>query len=186
MSDIRVSDIRIVPATEAEAPVILEMIQGLAEYEKLSHLVTATAEQIRETLFGPRPAAEVLLARWNDEWAGFALFFPNYSTFLAQPGLYLEDLYVKPHARGQGLGLALLTELAKLAVARGCGRVDWAVLDWNEPSIQFYRKLGAEPKVEWTTFRLTGEPLRQLAAREITTPSRVHWSERPAAAERDE
>jgi GNAT superfamily N-acetyltransferase len=186
MSDIRVPDIRIVPATEAEAPVILEMIQGLAEYEKLSHLVTATSEQIRETLFGPRPAAEVLLARWNDEWAGFALFFPTYSTFLAQPGLYLEDLYVKPHARGHGLGLALLTQLAKLAVARGCGRVDWAVLDWNEPSIQFYRKLGAEPQVEWTTFRLSGEPLRQLAAREIATPSRVHWSERPAAAERDE
>jgi GNAT superfamily N-acetyltransferase len=169
MSDIRVSDIRIVPATEAQVPVILEMIQALAEYEKLSHLVTATAEQIRETLFGPRPAAEVLLARWNDEWAGFALFFPNYSTFLAQPGLYLEDLYVKPHARGKGLGLALLTELAKLAVARGCGRVDWAVLDWNEPSIQFYRKLGAEAKVEWTTFRLSGEPLRQLAARQVTT-----------------
>ncbi len=102
------SGISIVPATEAEVPVILEMIQGLAEYEKLSHMVTATAEQIRETLFGSRPAAEVLLARWNDEWAGFALFFPNYSTFLAQPGLYLEDLYVKPHARGRGLGLALL------------------------------------------------------------------------------
>ena len=179
-------DIQIVAATAAEVPVILEMIQGLAEYEKLSHLVTATAEQIRETLFGPIPAAEVLLARWNDEWAGFALFFPNYSTFLAQPGLYLEDLYVKPHARGRGIGLALLIELAKLAVARGCGRIDWAVLDWNEPSIQFYRKLGAEPKAEWTTFRLTGEPLRQLAAREIATAPQLHWSKQPAVAEREE
>jgi GNAT superfamily N-acetyltransferase len=186
MLDIPGSDIEILPATESEVPVILEMIQGLAEYEKLSHLVTATAEQIRETLFGLRPAAEVLLARWNDEWAGFALFFPNYSTFLAQPGLYLEDLYVKPHARGRGLGLALLTELARLAIARGCGRVDWAVLDWNEPSIRFYRKLGAEPKVEWTTFRLTGEPLRQLATGEFATASQVHWSKQPAAAEREE
>lgn len=180
------SVIQIVPATEAEVPVILEMIQGLAEYERLSHLVTATAEQIRKTLFGPRPAAEVLLARWGHEWAGFALFFPNYSTFLAQSGLYLEDLYVKPHARGRGLGLALLTELARLAVARGCGRVEWAVLDWNEPSIQFYRKLGAEPQEEWTTFRLTGEPLRQLAARNTAKEPSIHWSKRPAAAEREE
>ena len=120
------------------------------------------------------------------EWAGFALFFPNYSTFLAQSGLYLEDLYVKPHARGRGLGLALLTELARLAVARGCGRVEWAVLDWNEPSIQFYRKLGAEPQEEWTTFRLTGEPLRQLAARNTAKEPSIHWSKRPAAAEREE
>lgn len=153
---------RIVPATPAETPVILEMIRGLAEYEKLSHIVTATEEQIRQTLFGSRPAAEVLLAEWNAEWVGFALFFPNYSTFLAQPGLYLEDLYVKPHARGKGLGLALLKELAKLAVARGCGRVEWAVLDWNEPSIGFYKKLGATPMDEWTTYRLGGEALQKL------------------------
>lgn len=153
---------RIVPATPAETPVILEMIRGLAEYEKLSHIVTATEEQIRQTLFGSRPAAEVLLAEWNAEWVGFALFFPNYSTFLAQPGLYLEDLYVKPHARGKGLGLALLKELAKLAVARGCGRVEWAVLDWNEPSIGFYKKLGATPMDEWTTYRLSGEALQKL------------------------
>ena len=108
---------RIVPATPAETPVILDMIKGLAEYEKLSHIVTATEEQIRQTLFGPKPAAEVLLAEWNSEWAGFALFFPTYSTFLAQPGLYLEDLYVKPHARGKGLGLALLKELNARIVA---------------------------------------------------------------------
>ena len=154
---------RIAPAIPADTPVILEMIRGLAEYEKLGHIVTATEEQIRQTLFGPKPAAEVLLAEWNSEWAGFALFFPVYSTFLAQPGLYLEDLYVKPHARGKGLGLALLKELAKIAVARGCGRLEWAVLDWNEPSIDFYKKLGAAPMDEWTTWRLTGKALEQLA-----------------------
>ncbi len=154
---------RIVAATPAETPVILEMIKGLAEYEKLSHIVTATEEQIRQTLFGSRPAAEVLLAEWNSEWAGFALFFPTYSTFLAQPGLYLEDLYVKPHARGKGLGLALLKELARVAVARGYRRVEWAVLDWNQPSIGFYKKLGAVPMDEWTTYRLSGEGLEKLA-----------------------
>jgi GNAT superfamily N-acetyltransferase len=154
---------RIVPATPVEAPVILEMIGELAEYEKLSHIVTATEEQIRQTLFGPQRAAEVLLAEWNGEWAGFALFFPNYSTFLAQPGIYLEDLYVKPHARGQGLGIGLLKELARIAVARGSGRVEWAVLDWNSPSIEFYKKLGAVPLDEWTVYRLAGEALRKLA-----------------------
>ncbi len=154
---------RIVPATPADVPAIFEMIRGLAEYEKLSHVVTATEERIHGTLFGPKPAAEVLLAEWNAEWAGFALFFPNYSTFLGQPGLYLEDLFVKPHARGKGLGIALLKELAKIAVARGYGRVEWAVLDWNEPSIGFYKKLGATPLEEWTTYRLTGEALWSLA-----------------------
>jgi GNAT superfamily N-acetyltransferase len=156
---------RIVPATPVEAPVILDMIRGLADYEKLAHIVVATEEKIRETLFGPHPAAEVLLAEWGGEWAGFALFFPNYSTFLAQPGLYLEDLYVKPHARGKGLGIALLKELARIAVERNYGRVEWAVLDWNEPSINFYKKLGATPMDEWTTYRLTGEALRKLAAK---------------------
>src|SRR5580704_11661916 len=158
------SEIRIAPATEADVPVILEMIKGLAEYEKLSHVVRATEEQLRLTLFGERPGAEVLLAHRNGEPIGFALFFPNYSTFLAQPGIYLEDLYVKPHARGKGAGLALFTQLAKIAVARGCGRVEWAVLDWNEPSIGFYKKLGAIPMDEWTTFRLTTESLARLAA----------------------
>jgi len=145
-------------------PAILEMIRELAEYENLSHVVVATEEQLRHTLFGEPPAAEVLLANRNSEPIGFALFFPNYSTFLAQPGIYLEDLFVKPHARGKGAGLALFIELARVAVARGCGRVEWAVLDWNEPSIRFYKKLGAVPMDEWTIFRLTSEPLARLAA----------------------
>ncbi len=154
---------RIVEAVEADVPVILEMIRGLAEYEKLAHLVAATEEQLRDTLFGPKPGAEVLLARQEGEYVGFALFFPNYSTFLAKPGIYLEDLFVKPHARGKGAGAALLKELARIAVRRGCGRIEWAVLDWNEPSIAFYKKLGAVPMDEWTTFRLTGDALNSLA-----------------------
>jgi GNAT superfamily N-acetyltransferase len=157
-------EMKICEATEAETPVILEMIQGLAEYEKLSHVCCATEEQLRRTLFGERPAAEVLLAKLDGEWVGFSLFFPNYSTFLAQPGIYLEDLYVKPEARGKGAGLALLRALAKLAVARDCGRMEWAVLDWNEPSIGFYRKLGAVPLDEWTGYRLTGEALQKLGS----------------------
>jgi len=156
--------LKISAATEAEAPVILEMIQGLAEYEKLSHLCSATEEQLRRTLFGERPAAEVLLASIDGEWIGFALFFPNYSTFLAKPGIYLEDLYVKPHARGKGAGLALFVELARIAVARGCGRVEWSVLDWNEPTIEFYKNLGAVAQDEWTTYRLTGDALKKLGA----------------------
>ena len=156
-------DIGIFQATEAEVQVILGMIRGLAEYEKLSHKVSATEEQLRQTLFGAHPAAEVLLARWDGAWAGFALFFPNYSTFLAQPGLYLEDLFVKPQLRGKGVGLALLKRLARTAVERDCGRVEWEVLDWNEPSIGFYKSLGAVPMDEWTRFRLTGTSLKQLA-----------------------
>jgi GNAT superfamily N-acetyltransferase len=155
--------IKITSATEAEVPVILEMIRGLAEYEKLAHLVSATEDQLRRTLFGPQPAAEVLLASLDGDWIGFALFFPNYSTFRAQPGIYLEDLYVKPHARGKGAGLALFKAMARLAVERGCGRVEWSVLDWNEPSIGFYKKLGAVALDEWTTFRLTGDSLTTLA-----------------------
>ena len=155
--------LRIVPATEQDLPVILELIQALAEYEKLSHLVTATREQLRETLFGAKPTAEVLLAHWDRECAGFAVFFATYSTFLARPGLYLEDLYVKPHLRGKGIGLALLKRLAGIATERGCGRLEWEVLDWNEPAIGFYKKLGAEPLEEWTRYRLTGEALASLA-----------------------
>jgi GNAT superfamily N-acetyltransferase len=157
-------DLRIARATEADTPVILEMIRGLAEYEKLAHVCSATEEQLRQTLFGDHPAAEVLLAHEGAEAIGFALFFPNYSTFLAQPGIYLEDLFVKPHARRKGAGLALLRELARLAVERGCGRVEWAVLDWNEPSIGFYMKLGAVAMDDWTTFRLTGPSLKAVAA----------------------
>jgi len=155
--------IKVVEAAESDVPVILAMIRGLAEYEKLLHMVTATEQQIRDTLFGAHPAAEVLLAWTEEECVGFALFFSNYSTFLAKPGLYLEDLFVKPHARGKGAGAALLAELARIAKRRGCGRVEWAVLDWNAPSIAFYRKLGAVPMDEWTTFRLTGDALDRLA-----------------------
>lgn len=154
---------RIVPATEADCPSILEMIRGLAAYEQLSHACTATVEELRRTLFGPQPGADVLLAYQGDDCAGFALFFPNYSTFLAKPGIYLEDLFVKPEFRGRGIGIALLCEIARTAEARGCGRVEWSVLDWNEPSIDFYKKLGAVAMDEWTMYRLTGEALRQLA-----------------------
>jgi GNAT superfamily N-acetyltransferase len=156
-------EIRIVGATEGDLPVILEMIRALAEYEKLTHLVTATEERLRETLFGSKPAAEVRLAYWEQECAGFAVFFATYSTFLAQPGLYLEDLYVKPHLRGKGIGLALLKHLARIAAAREYGRLEWAVLNWNEPSIRFYKKLGAVPMDEWTKYRVAGSALETLA-----------------------
>jgi GNAT superfamily N-acetyltransferase len=154
---------RIIPATEQDTSTILEMIRALAEYEKLSHLVTATEERIRESLFGPKPAAEAVLAFCDTECAGFALFFPCYSTFLAQPGIYLEDLYVKPNFRRKGIGFALLKHVAKLAIERGCGRVEWGVLDWNQPSIDFYKRLGATPQDEWTKYRLTGAALERLA-----------------------
>jgi len=157
------STIRIVPAAEPDIPVILDMIRAFAEHEKLAHVVTATEERLRATLFREPPAAEVLLAHWELECAGFAVFFSNYSTFLAQPGIYLEDLYVKPHARGKGIGLALLTHIARIATERGCGRVEWSVLDWNQPSIQFYKQLGAVPLEDWTRYRLSGEGLARIA-----------------------
>lgn len=156
--------IRIVPAQPSDAPLILDFIKALAEYEKLAHAVTATEERVRETLFGPKPSAETVLAYDGDACAGFALFHPIYSTFLAQPGLYLEDLYVKPEFRGKGIGLALLRHLANTAVDRGCYGVKWQVLDWNEPSIEFYKKLGAEPARDWITYRLSGDALLRLAA----------------------
>ena len=152
-------------ATELDVPVILELIRQLAEYEHLSHQLAATEERLRKTLFGAKPAAEVLLADREGACAGFAVFFATYSTFLARPGIYLEDLYVKPHLRGKGVGSALLRRLAAIAVERGCGRVEWGVLDWNEPSIQFYKKLGAEALSEWTKYRLTGNALERLASR---------------------
>ncbi|HEX5724623.1 MAG TPA: GNAT family N-acetyltransferase [Longimicrobiaceae bacterium] len=158
------SALAIRPATEADTPLVLRFIRELAEYERLAHEVRATEEELRRTLFGPRPAAEVVIAEAGDEPVGFALFFPNYSTFLGQPGIYLEDLYVRPEARGRGTGRALLAHLAQLARERGCGRLDWAVLDWNEPAIRFYRALGARALDDWTTFRLTGEALDRLAA----------------------
>ena len=157
------SKFRLAVAVEADVPVILEMIRGLAEYEKLSHICVATEERLRATLFGPRPSAEVLLGYDGDECVGFALYFMNYSTFLARPGIWLEDLFVKPHARGRGLGFALLQRLAAVARERECGRMEWSVLDWNTPSIEFYKKLGAVPLDEWTMFRLTGEALNRLA-----------------------
>jgi GNAT superfamily N-acetyltransferase len=156
------NSLRIVPASEFDVPLILEMIRGLAEYERLAHTVVATEEQLHKTLFGPRPAAEVLLAYDGPECAGFALFFMNYSTFLARPGIWLEDLFVKPHARGKGIGFALLKKLAAIARERECGRMEWAVLDWNTPSIEFYKKLGAVPMDEWTIFRITGAELERL------------------------
>lgn len=148
-------------ATSADLPLILEFIRGLAAYEKLLDEVEATEEKLRATLFGPRPAAECVLAFADDAPAGFAIFFTNYSTFLAKPGLYLEDLFVKPEFRGQGLGKALLLHLAKLANARGCGRMEWTVLDWNQPAIDFYESLGAERKTDWTICRLTGAALER-------------------------
>jgi GNAT superfamily N-acetyltransferase len=150
-------------ATEQDVPIILDLIKQLAEYERLTDRVVATEQRLRDTLFGKRPAAEVLLASHDGETVGFAVFFTNYSTFLAKPGLYLEDLFVKPHARGKGIGKALLARLAKIAIERDCGRVDWSVLNWNEPSIRFYEVLGAVPLSDWTTYRLTGESLVKLA-----------------------
>ncbi len=155
---------RIAPATEGDVSVILDMIRGLAEYERLSDQMAATEELLRENLFGAKRFAEVLLAHAGEECVGFALFFPNFSTFLGKPGLFLEDLFVKPEWRGQGAGLALLKELARLACERGCGRVEWEVLDWNEPSIGFYKKLGAVALDDWTKYRLTGDALRNLAS----------------------
>jgi GNAT superfamily N-acetyltransferase len=157
------STLRIIPAKESDVPLILELIRALAEYEKLAHTVVATEERLRATLFGARPSAEVLLAYDGAECAGFALFFMNYSTFLARPGIWLEDLFVKPHARSRGIGLALLKKLAAIARERECGRMEWAVLDWNTPSIEFYKKLGAVPMDEWTMFRITGAELERLA-----------------------
>jgi len=155
---------RIERATENDVPLIFSLIKALAEYERMSDEVVATEAGLRETLFGAHPSAEVVIAYAGGEPAGFALFFHNYSTFLGKPGLYLEDLFVVPKFRGAGLGRALLTRLAELAVARGCGRFEWAVLDWNEPAIGFYKKLGAKPMDDWTIFRVTGDALRSLAA----------------------
>jgi Acetyltransferases len=150
-------------AAESDLPLILHLIQSLAEYERLRDQCIATEEKLRATLFGGQPAAEVLIASVQSEAVGFALFFQNYSTFLAQPGIFLEDLFVKPEARGKGVGHALLSSLARLAVERNCGRLEWNVLDWNELAISFYKGIGALPMDEWTTFRMTGEALQKLA-----------------------
>jgi GNAT superfamily N-acetyltransferase len=150
-------------ATEADVPALLAFIKELAQYEKLAHEVSASEEQLRVTLFGPRPFAEALLGCVDDVPVGFALFFHNYSTFLGRPGLYLEDLFVRPMYRGRGIGRMLLASVARLAVERGCGRYEWAVLEWNEPSIHFYQKLGADIKGDWRIMRVTGPALEKMA-----------------------
>lgn len=155
--------VRIRPATPGDVPLILELIRALAEYEKLAHECHASADALREHLFGARPYAEALIAEAGGEAAGFALYFHNYSTFMARPGIYLEDLFVRPARRGEGLGKALLVELARLAVERGCARLEWSVLDWNEPAIRFYRSLGAKTMAQWNLNRLTGAELQRLA-----------------------
>jgi len=156
--------LRIERATERDVPLILELINGLAVYEKLAHEVTATEAGLRETLFGARPAADVIIGYTGDTPVGFALFFPNYSTFLGKPGLYLEDLFVLPEWRGHGFGRGLLIRLAAIAVERGCGRFEWSVLDWNEPAIGFYKSLGATLMDGWSIFRVTGDALTKLAS----------------------
>ena len=149
--------------TEADVPVILQLIRDLATYERAPDAVVATEMGLREVLFGPTRSAEVLLALEKAEPVGFAVYFSNFSTWLGRPGLYLEDLFVRPEKRGKGYGRALLIRLAQIAQERRCGRMEWAVLDWNEPAIQFYRKLGARPMDEWTVFRLTGDGISELA-----------------------
>lgn len=151
------------PATRSDLPTILELIESLAEYEKLRDHCVATVESLDLHLFGEHPKAEVVLAEWQGEVAGFALFFHTFSTFLAMPGIYLEDLFVRPEHRGRGIGKSLLVHLARLAVLRGCGRVEWSVLDWNTPSIAFYERLGAKKLDEWHIYRLTGKKLDELA-----------------------
>lgn len=147
----------------ADVPVIADLIRGLARYERLEHEVAMTPERLEKTLFGTRPFAETLIAEEDGEPVGFALFFHNYSTFLARPGVYLEDLFVRESQRGKGVGKALLVKLAAIAVERECGRLEWAVLDWNKDAIGFYERLGARPNSDWTVYRLTGDALAGLA-----------------------
>jgi GNAT superfamily N-acetyltransferase len=151
-------------AVKKDVNVILNFIKSLAEYEKLSKDVTATEELLTSTLFGKKKIAEVIIAEYENKPAGFALFFHNFSTFIGKPGIYLEDLFVDPQLRGKGIGKILLSYLGKLALERDCGRIEWAVLDWNEPAIKFYKKLGAQAMDEWTVFRVTGEQINSLAS----------------------
>ena len=158
----------ITAATPADIPLMLELIRALADYEKMPERAVATAADLEAALFGRQPSAEALIARCDGEAAGFALFFHNFSTWLGRHGLYLEDLFVKPQFRGRAIGKALLSHLAAVAVARGCGRFDWQVLDWNQPARDFYESLGAEALTPWVNYRLTGEPLVRLAAGSVT------------------
>ncbi|HEV8318499.1 MAG TPA: GNAT family N-acetyltransferase [Vicinamibacterales bacterium] len=163
---------RVERATEDDVGLILRMIKGLADYEQLSHEVVATESGLRESLFGRRPAAEVIIGYAGQVPVGFAVFFHNFSTFLGRPGMYLEDLFVVPEWRNQGFGRRLLACVATIAVERGCGRMEWSVLDWNEPARRFYRGLGARAMDEWTVFRLTGDALRQVAAEPVKGSAR--------------
>lgn len=151
------------PATALDVPLILDFIRALALYERAAVEVVADEERLRETLFGESPQAKVVLALWEGRPVGFAVYFFSYSTWLARKGLYLEDLFVLPEARGNGVGKALLRQLARIAVEEGCGRLEWSVLDWNQPAIDFYLSLGAVPQSEWTRYRLSGTDLQELA-----------------------
>ena len=157
-------EFRIRSATADDVPIILQLIRDLATYERAPEAVVATDAGLREVFFDQEPAAKAVLAFEGEEPVGFAVYFFNFSTWLGRPGLYLEDLFVKPETRGRGYGRKLLAHLAGVAQERGCGRMEWAVLDWNEPAIQFYKKLGAKPMDEWTVFRLTGDALERLAS----------------------
>jgi GNAT superfamily N-acetyltransferase len=151
-------------ATQADVSIVLQMIRALAEYEKLSEHVVATETMLDRSLFGSDPAAEVLLAFLDNRPVGFAVYFRSFSTFLGGPAMYLEDIFVAPESRGRGIGRQLLATVAKIAVERGCGRMDWSVLDWNAPAIEFYRRLGARPLDDWTIYRLIGKSLADVAA----------------------
>lgn len=161
----KVPGLRLRFAQESDLELILELIRGLAEFEKLAHEMVADAETLRRSLFAERRVAEVVIAEYEEAPAGFALFFHNFSTFLGKPGIYLEDLFIKPELRGKGIGRAMLAFLARLAVERGCGRLEWAVLDWNRRAIHFYRSLGARAMDEWIVYRLTGRELENLSCR---------------------
>lgn len=160
------SPLTIRSATPADVPALFSLIQGLADYEKLSDAVTGTPEQLADHLFGTRPYIEAIVANHAEQIIGFALFFHNYSTFLTKPGIYLEDLFVLPECRDQGIGKALLTYLAQLAADRGCGRLEWSVLDWNEPAIGFYQRMGATVLPDWRTCRVTGDALTAMAQKQ--------------------
>jgi GNAT superfamily N-acetyltransferase len=164
MTDSLNSQVTIRVATADDASTIFQLIQALAVYEKLAHEVTGTIEDLADHLSGPKPACEAILAEYETTPVGFALFFSNYSTFLTKPGIYLEDLFVLPDYRGHGIGKALLAYLAKLAIARNCGRLEWSVLDWNEPAIAFYQRMGARLMHDWRICRVTGEAIAHLAA----------------------
>ncbi|MBD1907090.1 GNAT family N-acetyltransferase [Funiculus sociatus GB2-A5] len=164
-----INDLNLRPATPADVPVLFRLIERLAEYEKLSHAVTGNANDLKEHLFGSKPYVEAIIAEYNGQAVGFALFFHNYSTFLTKPGIYLEDLFVLPAYRRQGIGKQIFSYLAKLAVDRGCGRMEWSVLDWNQPAIAFYERIGADVLPDWRICRVAGESLTNLASAPLTS-----------------